>query len=91
MKSELVIDLLKVFVKHGVIPQNALRNEEIKITYKEYRSRGISGKEARQLLADKYLTSVKNIESILYGKHNREEYGKQESKMLEVRPDEAGQ
>lgn len=68
MKEELQIDLLEVLVKHNVVPLTVLRNEKIKMEYNNLRTGGVKSKEARRLLAEKYFTSDKNIESILYGK-----------------------
>ena len=70
MEKELRFDLLRVLVKHGILPETFLRNEEIKNTYAELRETGVKGKDAREQLADKYFISAKSIEFILYGKKN---------------------
>ena len=67
METELKIDLLKVLAKHNIIPDNYVRNEEIRRDYKILKSGGMTGKEARQSLAEKNFCSIKNIEAILYG------------------------
>ncbi|MBU1095815.1 MAG: hypothetical protein KKB34_04975 [Bacteroidetes bacterium] len=72
MDKDLKLDLLRVFVKHDVLPETAVRNEEIIIKYKELRESGITGKEARHKLAEEYFTSIKNIEFILYGKRKND-------------------
>lgn len=68
MKKELKLDLLRVLVKHDILPETYLRNEEITVEYKELREAGVKGKDAREQLAEKHFTSIKNIEFILYGK-----------------------
>ena len=73
MKDELHIDLLEVFVKHHVVPETALRNEKIRMEYKKMKTDGIKPKEARAKLAEKYFTSEKNIETILYSRRNNYE------------------
>ncbi len=72
MKDELQIDLLEVFVKHKVVPLTVLRNEKIKVEYRKMKEEGIKPKEARALLAEKYFTSEKNIETILYSRKEEE-------------------
>ena len=68
MTNELKFDLIRVMVKHGIVSETYLRNEEIISEYKELRDAEMKGKEARLHLANKYCTSIKNIEFILYGK-----------------------
>lgn len=69
MTKNFILDVLKVCVKHGYLPDNVLRNMEIKFTYDEMRKNGISCKKARENLAETYFISVKNVEAILYNKH----------------------
>jgi hypothetical protein len=73
MKEELQIDLLEVFVKHKVVSETVLRNEKIRIEYAKMKNDGIRPKEARRILAEKYFTSEKNLESILYGRKKENE------------------
>jgi len=68
MKEELQIDLLEVFVKHKVVSETVLRNEKIRMEYSKMKKEGIRPKDARTQLAEKYFTSEKNLESILYGR-----------------------
>ena len=68
MKDELQIDLLEVFVKHKGVSETVLRNEKIKMEYAKMKKEGIRSKDARSALAEKYFTSEKNLESILYGR-----------------------
>ncbi|MGE5353985.1 MAG: hypothetical protein ACM3P0_18000 [Acidobacteriota bacterium] len=68
MNSEFVLDLMKVLVAHKYIPATVLMHEEIRVEYRKLRAEGIKGKDAREILADNYNTSEKNIQSILYGK-----------------------
>jgi hypothetical protein len=70
MKEELHIDLLEVFVKHQLVPEISLRNEKIRMEYRQMKEEGIKPKDARFSLAEKYFISEKNIESILYKKRN---------------------
>ena len=67
------LDILHVLAKHGIIPDIYLRNEEIISEYKELRASGTKGKVARERLSEKYCTSVKNVESILYRKRSGKE------------------
>ena len=69
MEQELKLDLLKVLVKHNIIPENFVRNEEMKIEYKKMRAEGLSGKQARIKLSEIHFMSIKNVEAILYGKN----------------------
>jgi hypothetical protein len=69
MTNELKLDLLEVLVKHKVIPENFLRDEKVRSEYISLRKNGITGQRARQQLADKFFTSEKNIEYIIYGKN----------------------
>lgn len=73
MKDELQIDLLEVFVKHKVVSETVLRNEKIRIEYAKMKKEGIRPKEARKTLSEKYFTSEKNLESILYGRKKENE------------------
>lgn len=66
MSEELIIDLTRVFVKHGLLDSNIIRDLQVKKEYSELRSSGVSCKEARRRLSEKYNTSEKNIEHILY-------------------------
>ena len=68
MENELILDLLRVFVKHKKMPETILRNEEINMLYRQMRRDGSKGRDTREELADRYCTSVKNIETILYGR-----------------------
>lgn len=68
MTNELILDILEVLSRHGVVGQLVYRNEKIRIEYKLLRTRGIKGKEAREILADQNNIDAKTIESILYSK-----------------------
>ncbi len=70
MTKEFVLDILSVCAKHKYLPENFVRNFKIQAEYKELRLNGMTGKEAREKLSSEYCTSIKNIESILYGKKN---------------------
>lgn len=65
--TPLEMDMLKVLVKYGKLPENFLRNEEIKYKYKVMCQAGTKGWQAKRKLAEEYFTSFKNIENILYG------------------------
>jgi hypothetical protein len=73
MKEELQIDLLEVFVKHKVVSETVLRNEKIRMEYGKMKKEGIRPKDARSALAEKYFTSEKNLESILYSRKKVDE------------------
>jgi len=68
MTKEFVLDILEVCSKHGYITDIIIRNIKIEEEYQQLRKEGKTGKESRFLLSDKYCTSIKTIESILYGK-----------------------
>lgn len=68
MNDELRFDLIKVLIKHKILPETFLRNEEIIIEYRNLRDAGVKGKEAMKQLSEKYFTSTKNIEFIIYEK-----------------------
>lgn len=70
MTKEFILDILRVCTKHGYLPDTIVRNFKIQVEYKELRYMGMSGKDAREKLSNDYCTSIKNIESILYGKKN---------------------
>jgi len=70
LKEEFVIDLLTVCSKHGIVPDTAIRNFKVKQDYKKFKAEGMTGKDSREKLSEKYFTSEKNIEFILYGKKN---------------------
>lgn len=73
MKEELQIDLLEVFVKHKVVSETTLRNEKIRMEYAKLKKDGVRPKAARSALSEKYFTSEKNLESILYGRKKNDE------------------
>ncbi len=66
--NELEKELISVLLKHNVIDEHSLRNYRVRTRYKLLRDEGMSGKEARQKLADEECTSEKTIQYILYGK-----------------------
>lgn len=68
MDSSLEIDLIKVFVKHGLLPDICLRDERIRLLYQEMKESGRSPKEARKALSETFFTSEATINSILYNK-----------------------
>lgn len=73
MTKEFVLDILEVCSKHGYVPDIFVRNVKIQLDYKQLLSSGVKSKRARQELSDKYCTSIKNIEFILYGKKKNEQ------------------
>lgn len=75
MTDDLKLDLMQVFVKHEVVPETWLIHEKIRINYKQLRKAGVKGKDAREQLAEENFTSIKNVEKILYGKHNKKDSG----------------
>lgn len=66
MTKEFICDLLKVLAQHRYIPDQVVRNFEIKHEYDTLRSEGKKSQEAQEFLSEKYCTSVKNINKILY-------------------------
>jgi len=65
--SELEKDLLELLVKHNVVDESSLRNHLIRTQYKLLREKeNMSGKEARKVIANRFNTSEKNVEYILY-------------------------
>lgn len=66
MNDSLRLDLLNIFVKHGIISEYSIRNELIRTEYRLMRSKGNEAKEVRQELADKYFLGNKTIEKIIY-------------------------
>ncbi len=67
MAEDLKLDLIKLFVKHGITPATTLRNEQIKNHYRELKNSGVKCKEAFQVLIDKYDGLTKsNLNKILY-------------------------
>lgn len=74
MTKEFVLDILEVCSKHGYVPDIFVRNMKIQMDYKQLLAMGTKSKKARKDLSDKYCTSIKNIEFILYGKKKNEHY-----------------
>jgi hypothetical protein len=70
-KTQVVSDIISVCVKHKYLPHNVSRDFKIRVEYGQMREGGVTGKEARQSLAEKYFTGLKNIEFILYGKRKK--------------------
>lgn len=68
MTNELILDMLEVLSRHGVVGPLVYRNEKIRIEYKLLRTRGIKGREAREILAEQNSIDAKTVESILYSK-----------------------
>ncbi len=69
--TELEFDLLKVLQKHKKLPEGlnlVIKHEEIRQEYFTEKKNGGNGRVIRENLANKYFTSVKNIEKILYNK-----------------------
>jgi 3-methyladenine DNA glycosylase AlkC len=66
--SEFVKDIIEVLVKHKMVNEHALRDFRVKQRYRELRKNGVSGKEARAMLAREERISEKTIQYILYGK-----------------------
>lgn len=69
--TELEFDLLKVLQKHNKLPEGlnlVIKHEEIRQEYFSEKRSGKNGRILREKLAEKYFTSVKNIEKILYNK-----------------------
>lgn len=63
-EEELMLKFLGLLVDYGYIPKHFKRNIEIKMEYDSLRQRNV--KDRKQILAEKYCTSVKNIEKILW-------------------------
>jgi len=66
--SELENEIIQVLIKHKIINEESLRDFRIKQKYTKLRSEGLTGKEARILLAEEYFVSEKTIQHILYAK-----------------------
>ena len=68
MSDDLQCEILELLNKKGMIPEMVVRDAKIKRDYIKLRRQGVNGKDAREMLSDKYTTGIKNIEKILYGK-----------------------
>jgi hypothetical protein len=66
IKSGLEFDLMEVFVKHSLLPESQLRNAKIRYEFEQLKETGISVKQAKEELADKYFLGIKSIENIIY-------------------------
>jgi len=68
------IDLLRVFVKHKMVPEIVLRDELVRREYQNLINNGHDKTklgEIRKLLADKFCLSEKSIEVIIYETRRR--------------------
>lgn len=74
MVNELHIDLLKVFYKHGVMSEKAVRDATIRYEYFSAIDENpeIDKGKLRQELADKNFLALKTLEGILYGNKKEE-------------------
>lgn len=66
--DNIIIEIVEVLVKYKIFPATRLRDLKIRLDYKKMREQKISGKKARQLLAEKHYVSIKTVEKALYGK-----------------------
>jgi len=66
--NELVIDVLEALSRHIELPPVLLRNERIRLEYKNMRERGVKSIDARERLAEENFIDVKSIEKIIYGR-----------------------
>ena len=79
MPGDLLSDLLQVLRKHNLIKETKLIHHQIRVEYDELTAKIDKGevkmekKEVREFLSDKYCTSTKNIEAIIYPKGKSED------------------
>ena len=66
--NELVIDVLEALSRHIELPPVLLRNERIRLEYKNMREMGVKSIDAREKLAEDNFIDVKSIEKIIYGR-----------------------
>lgn len=80
--EDFYLDLLRVFVKYGLMSGLVLRDALIRKDYYEL-SKTIKHKgEIREKLSDKYNTSVKNIEIIIYHSYKKKKIEENIMQML---------
>lgn len=73
MEDKFIIGVLELCVECGYIPKFVLRNVEIIADYKELsKDKSKKIKDIKIELSNKYCTSIKNIETIIYGKKKNE-------------------
>ena len=72
MKSDkqFELDILQVLVKHCKIPEKYLKDQKIRFEFDDLTRTGKQSKIAVAILAEKFNTSEKNIEYIIYHKKN---------------------
>jgi hypothetical protein len=69
MTKDLKNDLLEVFIKHKIINEYTLRNEQIRDRYLELKEiPKLKKKEVIKKLCDEFYLSDKSIEAIIYRK-----------------------
>lgn len=67
-------DFLELLVKHGIKnPETMIRSASIKAEYRQLREEGKKSHQAFDILSEKYFTSSKNIEFIIYDGNKKQD------------------
>ena len=64
--EELQLDLMRLFVKHSIIPDAILRNGLIRYEYRQMQKDKVRSMDAFIILGEKYFMSESNVQKILY-------------------------
>jgi hypothetical protein len=74
MNESFFKDFLDLLIKHDIKnPESMIRNASIKAEYRQLRKAGMKSHKAFEVLSEKYFTSAKNIEFIIYDGNKKQD------------------